>query len=31
MGKNGREAVEKKYNLLIEEQDLLKLYKEFSG
>jgi len=31
MGKNGRQAVEKKYNWLIEEQKLLKLYKEFSG
>ena len=31
MGKNGRQAIEKKYNWSIEEQKLLKLYKEFSG
>ncbi len=28
MGKNGRQAVEKKYNWLIEEEKLIKLYKE---
>jgi len=30
MGKNGRKAVEQKYNWSIEEQKLLKLYKRFS-
>lgn len=30
MGKNGRQAVEQKYNWSIEEQKLLKLYKELS-
>ena len=30
MGQNGRKAIEQKYNWLIEEQKLLKLYKSFS-
>jgi len=30
MGKNGRQAVEQKYNWSIEEDKLLKLYKELS-
>jgi len=30
MGKNGRQAVEKKYNWTIEEQKLFKLYKELT-
>ena len=30
MGKNGRKAVEQKYNWTIEEQKLLKLYRDLS-